>query len=133
MKKIAWIVFLLLSMPSLSHAAYENYHQEADQDSAIEIVGRGLGNAVGLPTELVSTFQREKDLHPKGWVISYWPRMIGNVLMRGASASIRLIIWDTSSGRSGVGVLPMPTKPVTPGVFRTTYHDSSLRIKLTRI
>ena len=46
-------------------------------------------------------------------------------LTLGASASMRLMMRCTSSSRSGVGLVPMPTKPVTPGVLRTTYHESS--------
>jgi hypothetical protein len=33
---------------------------------------------------------------------------------------------------SGVGFEPEPTKPVTPGVLRTTYHESSFRYMRTR-
>jgi hypothetical protein len=34
---------------------------------------------------------------------------------------------STSLRDSGVGRAPLPTKPVTPGVLRTTYHESSSR------
>jgi len=37
--------------------------------------------------------------------------------------------WKRRQGRKGVGlVTPCPQNPVTPGVLRTTYQDSSLRI-----
>src|SRR5690349_3447170 len=32
---------------------------------------------------------------------------------------------STSRRDSGVGLAPLPTNPVTPGVLRTTYHESS--------
>jgi len=51
----------------------------------------------------------------------------------GAASSILRRILVTSSGRRGVGSLPMPTKPVTPGVLRTTYQDSSERIIFTNM
>ena len=35
-------------------------------------------------------------------------------------------------GPSGIGFVPEPTKPVTPGVLRTTYHESSLITISTR-
>lgn len=41
----------------------------------------------------------------------------------------------TSSGNNGFGLDPAPaepTKPVTPGVFLTTYHDSSVMINSTK-
>ena len=34
---------------------------------------------------------------------------------------------NASSKRSGTGLCELPTKPVTPGVCRTTDHESSLR------
>ena len=40
----------------------------------------------------------------------------------------------TSSGSRGLGFDPAPadpTNPVTPGVFLTTYHDSSVMINST--
>ena len=36
-----------------------------------------------------------------------------------------------SVGVSGTGCVPEPTNPVTRGVFRTTYHDSSFTIMST--
>jgi hypothetical protein len=38
----------------------------------------------------------------------------------------------TSFSDSGVGLAPDPTKPVTPGVLRTTYQESSSRYMRTR-
>jgi len=40
-------------------------------------------------------------------------------------------IRSTSGCESGTGVAPAPTKPVTPGVFFTTVHASSLRSMFT--
>ena len=42
-------------------------------------------------------------------------------------------IWLTSSAESGVGVFPMPTKPVTFGVFFTTCQVSSFISISTRM
>jgi hypothetical protein len=41
--------------------------------------------------------------------------------------------WATSSRLSGDGRLDSPTNPVTPGVFRTAAHDSSVRSIRTRM
>ena len=38
-----------------------------------------------------------------------------------------MIIFTTSSTETGEGRDMPPTKPVTLGVFRTTFHDSSVR------
>ena len=38
---------------------------------------------------------------------------------------------STSLRDSGVGWAPLPTKPVTPGVLRTTYQESSSRAMRT--
>ena len=38
----------------------------------------------------------------------------------------------TSSRLSGTGWWALPTKPVTPGVWRTAPHDSSVRSMRTR-
>jgi len=40
-------------------------------------------------------------------------------------------IRSTSGCESGTGFAPAPTKPVTPGVFFTTVHASSLRSMFT--
>ena len=39
---------------------------------------------------------------------------------------------STSLRESGVGLVPGPTKPVTPGVLRMTYQESSSRSQRTR-
>ena len=54
------------------------------------------------------------------WPFAYW------TLNFGVSTPICLRIFLTSVSSSGDGRLPIPTKLVTPGVLRTTYHDSSL-------
>src|SRR3990172_698607 len=57
-------------------------------------------------------------------------------LNRGAffSSSLRTPRMRSTSRRdNGVGFVPDPTKPVTPGVLRTTPHESSLRYILTRM
>jgi hypothetical protein len=41
-------------------------------------------------------------------------------------------IRSTSACESGIGLLPAPTNPVTPGVFLTTVHASSFRFMFTR-
>src|SRR5207244_4186924 len=51
----------------------------------------------------------------------------------GASALICFWIDLISFSCSGTGLLPEPTKLVTPGVLRTTYQDSSDMIMLTRM
>jgi hypothetical protein len=52
---------------------------------------------------------------------------------RGLSFSTGLVsrILATSFSDSGVGLAPEPTNPVTPGVFRTTYQESSSRYMRT--
>ena len=47
----------------------------------------------------------------------------------GASATWTMLfsISNASLKRSGVGLCALPTKPVTPGVWRTSDHDSSFR------
>ena len=52
--------------------------------------------------------------------------LVNCTLNLGASTPICLRIFLTSSSMRGVGRLPEPTKPVTPGVLRTTYQDSSV-------
>ena len=51
----------------------------------------------------------------------------------GLSFSTGLVsrILATSFSDSGVGLAPEPTKPVTPGVLRTTYQESSSRYMRT--
>src|SRR5205809_1904594 len=50
---------------------------------------------------------------------------VNATLYFGASSLICRRIALTSPSESGVGVVPMPTKLVTPGVLRTTYQESS--------
>src|SRR5690606_6257723 len=50
----------------------------------------------------------------------------------GAGASIGASIEKTSSSVSGTGWWVWPTNPVTPGVWRTAPHDSSVRSMRTR-
>ncbi len=52
-------------------------------------------------------------------------------LYLGAPIWANCIMATTSVGERGVGVLPVPTKPVMPGVVRTTSQESSSMIILT--
>jgi hypothetical protein len=51
----------------------------------------------------------------------------------GASAFTCFWMPRISLSASGTGLFPEPTKEVTPGVLRTTYHDSSDMTMLTRM
>src|SRR3970282_1506342 len=50
----------------------------------------------------------------------------------GVSSRSCLSSWRTSASSRGTGRAPEPTKPVTPGVLRTTYHESSSMTISTR-
>lgn len=52
-------------------------------------------------------------------------------LYLGAPSSINCLIASTSASDRGVGLLPVPTKPVMPWVVRTTSQESSSTIILT--
>src|SRR2546430_8320381 len=49
--------------------------------------------------------------------------LVNATLYFGASSLICRRIARTSPSVSGVGLFPLPTKLVTPGVLRTTYHE----------
>jgi hypothetical protein len=52
--------------------------------------------------------------------------------VRGRSAVSRCSRRSTSPWLSGTGLFEAPTKPVTPGVFLTSCHESSVRFMFTR-
>src|SRR5207245_5776922 len=57
---------------------------------------------------------------------------VNATLYFGASSLICRRIWRTSWSDRSVGLVPLPTNAVTPGVFRTTYQESSLMTISTR-
>jgi hypothetical protein len=73
---------------------------------------------------LISSTTPMKSANGPSMMRTLWP-FVKAIFTRGASAFICFRIARTSLSSSGIGLVPEPTNPVTPGVLRTTYHDWS--------
>ncbi|HTL46782.1 MAG TPA: hypothetical protein VL688_01830 [Verrucomicrobiae bacterium] len=85
MKKIAWILVLsfIFSVPA---QAYDSGRTDRGVFSRILAVeGRGALNIVGMPMELVRTPILESKNHHRMWPVTFWPRLITNIITRAAS------------------------------------------------
>lgn len=113
---VLWMAGWLLIQPSLAMAAYENYREPEEKLSVIQVLGRGLGNWVGLPAELGTTLVREIRMHPKAWPVTYAPRLITNGVARAFSGANDIIFFpwvvpfsdDTSPWTQGLGLPDYP-------------------------
>lgn len=85
MKKVLILSLLLLgTLPvSLGAATDADGRTAKGPLGRIGIVeGRGFLNLLGSPAELCSTARREADSHPRLWPLTYWPRLVGNLVLR---------------------------------------------------
>lgn len=58
----------------------------------VKPMGRGAITFLGSPAEVVSTFKREKQAHPKAIALTFLPRVFGNLCLRVASAAYDLVL-----------------------------------------
>src|SRR5450759_2049629 len=64
---------------------------------------------------------------------TFSPTSYSTLTLVGASALTCFWMPLISCSCNGTGLLPEPTKEVTPGVLRTTYHDSSDTVSYTHL
>ena len=86
MKKImalAILGFFILGTAVLFAAEPEK--KECPCKTILKVQGRGLVSFLSTPWEIVRTYQSEIKLHPKAWPVSYPPRLLYNVAIRGTS------------------------------------------------
>ncbi len=121
MKKGMLIAILVLGFwmrPDFVFAteSYSNYHVAQDKQTAMQVCGRGLANMTVFPSEIVSTMQRETELHPKAWPVTYVPRVMTNMVTRIFSGLNDTIVapWytpisdDTRPWTAGLGLPDYP-------------------------
>ena len=72
-------------------------------------------------------------LFPGGNYAAVWGTSFSSALVAGGASFVVFPECFVSLYASGTGLLPEPTKEVTPGVLRTTYQDSSDMTMLTRM
>lgn len=103
----------------------------ADSASISEIVA-GIPSkgpsvtVIDSPTSKSTSISRAEPWEPDSAPVAAPP--LAGACFSSVGASIEM----TSSGVSGTGWWVCPTNPVTPGVWRTTPHDSSVRSIRTR-
>ncbi len=84
-KLILAILFLFLASSSL-YASLDGRTDKGPMARVGMVMGRGLLNVVGLPTEFVFTPANELSIHPKAWPLTVIPKTVTAVIFRVTSA-----------------------------------------------
>ena len=87
----------------------------------IDAVAVELGKICGS----ISLTAPSKPLNGPSMMLTTSPA-VKSIWCFGSSTPIRFLILAISASETGVGSVPLPTNPVTPGVLRTMYHVSSV-------
>ena len=87
MKKILFLIFLSAALSSPLFAAEDGYSTQGPLGRMGAVMGRGVGNMVGLPFEIPRTLQQETEMHSRMWPLTFAPRLFTNIFTRGTSAA----------------------------------------------
>ncbi|MBI3306610.1 MAG: hypothetical protein HYZ84_02220 [Candidatus Omnitrophica bacterium] len=80
------VAFLLLVSLPAGLAGVDGHTDQGVGAREGMVIGRGLGNIMTLPFEIVSTLKSENEMHPKVWPITFIPRVVTNIIVRAVSA-----------------------------------------------
>ncbi len=86
-KKIIFLTALILtSIIPMGSAGVDGHTEKGVFARKMTVLGRGMGNIIGLPLEIPNTIKRETEIHPKLWPITFIPRWLTNTAVRLTSA-----------------------------------------------
>ncbi len=87
MKKTAALIIVSFLILSPVYASGEDgYSTRGPLVRAAGVEGRGILNLAGLLFEIPRTWAEETKLHSRLWPVTYVPRLLTNILIRGTSA-----------------------------------------------
>ena len=89
MKKVALFAFILFLATTLTTPVYATVERSEHGPLARVgiVIGRGLANLAGSPLELPRSIVKEVKMHPRLWPITFIPRVLSNIFIRGTSAA----------------------------------------------
>lgn len=93
MKKIILTVLFLLAAGSSLYASTDGRTDKGTLGRVGVVMGRGLINLVGLPTEFFFTPAEEIKNHPKAWPLTFIPKTVTNIIFRAASAGSDIVFF----------------------------------------
>lgn len=120
MKRFVLMLLLCLTVASPLYADYADGRSERGPlGRVMEVEGRGLLNAVGLPFEITGTFVSEVRTHHWLFPATYPPRVLQNFILRTASIINDIFIYpwialgtdDISPWTEPMGLPEYPWQP----------------------
>jgi hypothetical protein len=82
-KTVIILLFAVLFLTgSAAFAAGEADSKETNGQLIGDVMKRGVINLFTFPGEIVRTGKAEKENHPKAWIVTYFPRVLGNMATR---------------------------------------------------
>lgn len=110
------LTFALFVLAASLHAAEDSEMRHRPLARPFVVMGRGFGNILGLPFEILRTAAAEHEVHPKLWPVTYIPRLATHAIIRVASSvnDIVLLPWvapfadDLTSWSESMGLPDYP-------------------------
>ncbi|MBI3312880.1 MAG: hypothetical protein HYZ83_01405 [Candidatus Omnitrophica bacterium] len=94
LKKIMIITFfILMGFVPFCLAGVDGHTEKGVWAREATVIGRGLGNIIGLPLEIPRAFQRETGTHSRVWPITFIPRLLTNLAVRLSSIFNDLVVY----------------------------------------